>query len=60
MSVQDYVTRARLTIVRLSNPSAEGHQNNSPVEITTGLIAVALPEFYFRGQQADEAHRAEV
>jgi len=36
MSVQDFVAGAQLIIVtlRLSDPSAEGHLNNSPVETT--------------------------
>jgi len=38
--VQEFVTGAQLTIVRLSDNLAEGHLN-SPVEITLGLIAVA-------------------
>ena len=41
ISVQEFVTEAQLTIVRPSDPLAEGHLNNSPVEITLGLIAVA-------------------
>jgi len=56
MLVQEFVTGARLTIVRPSDPLADGHLNNSPVEITLGLIAVVVyPEFYFRGREADEA-----
>ena len=34
MSVQEFVTGAQVTIIRLSDPLAEGHLNNSPVEIT--------------------------
>jgi len=60
MSVQEFVIGSRQTIDRLSDPLAEGHLNNSPVEITLGLNAVAEPECYFRwGSQADETQRAE-
>jgi len=41
MSVQKFVTGARLTIVRPFDPLAEGHLNNLAVEITLGLIVVA-------------------
>jgi len=41
MSVQEFVKGAWLTTVRPSDPLAEGHLTNSPVEIRLGLIAVA-------------------
>jgi len=41
MSVQEFVTGARLTIVRPPDALAEGHLNNAPFVITLGLIAVA-------------------
>jgi len=41
MSVQEFVTDPADQIVRPLDPLAEGHLNNSPVEITLGLIAVA-------------------
>jgi len=41
MSVHECVTGAWGTTVRPSDPFSEGHLNNSAVEITLGLIAVA-------------------
>jgi len=41
MSVQEFVTGARLTTVRPCDPLTKGHLNNSPAEITLGLISVA-------------------
>jgi len=40
MQVQHSVTGTRMTTVRQSDPSAEGHLNNSSLEITLGPIAV--------------------